>query len=895
MPLDPGTRLGSYEIVSVLGIGGMGEVYRARDLRLQRDIALKTLPDVAASDPERRERFRREALAVASLNHPHIVTIHSVEDAGSTVFLTMELVNGRSLAEALPPGGLALERVLAIGIAVTEAVSAAHQKGITHRDLKPANIMLGEGDQAGRIKVLDFGLAKAFHGDADVFGAGLATALADSPTFTSPAKTRQGVILGTAAYMSPEQAEGRAVDARTDLFSLGVILYEVATGQRPFTGDTSMSILSSVLKDTPRLVTEINPALPAELNRIIRRALAKDPERRYQDARDLRNDLEELKAALDSGELVSPPVAGGPMRHGALSRIKPARAFAAAAIALAVAAIAFGTFSRQSPSESNSEVAAPPSLADLQVTQLTTTGNAERPAISPDGRFVAYVQHEGDEFSLWIRQTASTSHVKLVPSAPGVQLLGATFTPDGTSVDYVRQAAGARREVWRVPFLGGPPRMVVSDVSSPISWAPDGRNFAFLRTRVMPTLSSDLIVADADGGRERTLASGAPPELWISLVAPWRPSFAPAWSPDGKLIAVAASVIGGSDRVIFVNSETGATHGLSVPTVVLSGLAWLDGQSLVLNSPAQLGSPNQLFRLRYPAGGLSRLTNDPNDYVGVSVTATRAGLVTSRRDARMDVWLGDGGGSTGTDVVRRAPISIERLAWSGEHLLYASVVGGRPAILRLTPGQSAPEELLLDAVSPGVTRDGRTILFVSSSTDKILDLWKADGSGRRIARLVPSVTASQVVVTPDDRSVIYSSIASGTVSIWTVPLEGGAPTKLADGASASVSPDGGSLAFTDSQAGLRVCRLPGCTAQQTIGSAPFDAPLAWVPDGLSVAYGNEGNVWVQPLGGGSSRQLTRFTDNRPIGVFAWSRDGKRLAITRSTVTNDIVSVQGLNR
>jgi Tol biopolymer transport system component len=315
----------------------------------------------------------------------------------------------------------------------------------------------------------------------------------------------------------------------------------------------------------------------------------------------------------------------------------------------------------------------------------------------------------------------------------------------------------------------------------------------------------------------------------------------------------------------------------------------------VVDYPAQLGSPNQLFRLQYPAGTLARLTNDPNDYVGVSVSASKAGLVTSRRDARMDVWLGDGEVSNGIVVVRRAPISIERLAWSDEHLLYGSVVGGRPAILRLTPSQSAPEELLLDAVAPGVTSDGRTVVFVTSSTDNILDLWKADGSGRRITKLASSVTASQVVVTPDDRSVIYSSIASGTVSIWTVPLEGGDPTKLADGAGASVSPDGASLAFTDSQAQLRVCRLPGCTAQHTIGSAPLDAPVAWAPDGRGVAYAIEGNVWVQPLGGGSPRQLTPSTDNRPIGSFAWSRDGKRLAITRSTVTNDIVSVQGLTR
>ena len=304
MALTPGTRLGPYAILSTLGVGGMGEVYRARDTRLQRDVALKVLPDIAAADPDRRERFRREALAVAALNHPHIVTIHSVEEAGTTVFLTMELVEGRSLAEVLPSGGLTLDRVLTIGIAVAEAMSAAHQKGITHRDLKPANIMLGEGEQLGTHQ-----------------GARLRPGQESSSRSSSrpprrwfpprppgrPRRPAEGRILGTVAYMSPEQAEGRAIDGRSDLFSLGVVLYEMATGQRPFTGDTNLSILSSILRDTPQSVTDINPALPRDLGRIIRRALAKDPERRYQSAKDLRNDLEDLKASLDSGELSAQP------------------------------------------------------------------------------------------------------------------------------------------------------------------------------------------------------------------------------------------------------------------------------------------------------------------------------------------------------------------------------------------------------------------------------------------------------------------------------------------------------------------------------------------------------------------------------------------------------------
>jgi serine/threonine protein kinase len=891
MPLGPGTRLGAYEIVSLLGVGGMGEVYRARDPRLQREVALKVLPDIAAADPERRERFKREALSVAALNHPHIVTIHSVEDADSTLFLTMELVSGRSLADALQPGGLSLARLLTIGIAIADAMAAAHQNGITHRDLKPANIMLGEGAQAGRIKVLDFGLAKAIESKVGSSEFGPESA----PTITSPARTQQGVILGTAAYMSPEQAEGRSVDARSDLFSLGVVLYEMATGRRPFTGETNLSVLSSILRDTPRSVTEINAALPRDLERIIRRALAKDPERRYQDARDLRHDLEDLKALLDSGEMTSVPTAG----QGVIVKKRSRKlAVAAGALLLIAAVLVVVKMLDDATPASPQPPSTVPSLADLQVTQLTTSGTAERPTISPDGRYVAYVQHDADNYSLWLRQTTTTSNVQIVPPQPGVTLLGATFTPDGTSIDFVRQATGGPTEVWRVPFLGGAAKLFVADVASPISWAPDGRRIAYLRSQFTPTHSSQLIVAAADGGQERQLASNVSADPWISLVAPWRPSFAPAWSPDGRLIAVARASFAGGGRVIVVDSEKGSARDLAVPSGVTSGLSWLNGESLVLNQPSQLGGPSQLFRLPYPAGPLSRLTNDPNNYIGASLSGDGSGLVTARRDARMDVWVGDGGGTTGTEVVRRAPSAGERLArlvWSGDQLLYGTVVSGRPAILRVTPGQDTAEEVVLDALTPGgVTSDGRTIVFVSSSTDTIPELWKAEANGRRVARLVHGVTASQVVVTPDDRSVIYNSLVGGTLSIWMVPIDGGGtPTKLADGDSAAVSPDGGSMAFADSRASLMVCTLPGCTTRRTIGSAPFRGPLSWTPDGRGVAYAREADIWVQSLDGGPPRQLTRSADRRPIGFFAWSRDGKRLAITRSTETNDIVLLRGL--
>ena len=383
-------------------------------------------------------------------------------------------------------------------------------------------------------------------------------------------------------------------------------------------------------------------------------------------------------------------------------------------------------------------------------------------------------------------------------------------------------------------------------------------------------------MATAAGEGERELASSGPGELWITLTAPWRPSIAPAWSPDGRFIAVAATTSEGRNRAIVVDSETGSMQGIPLLNGIIFGLGWLNGESLVINQAPQIGSPIQLFRLPYPAGQVTRLTNDPNDYVGASLTADGGGLVTARSEARMDIWVGDAGGITGTDVVRRAPTRFDPLAWSGDRLLYGTISGGRAAIMGIVPGRDGAEEVVLDALTPAVTSDGSTIVFVSSSSEDAFSLWKADASGRRIAKLAPSATAGQVVVTPDDRSVIYTSVVGETASIWTVPLDGGMPTKLVDGAGVSVSPNGRSMAFTDARATLMACDLPGCAAPRTIGSAPFGAPVAWMPDasGVSgVAYAKDGNIWVQSLAGGPPRPLTRFTDNRPIGSFAWSRDG----------------------
>src|SRR5580704_642417 len=280
MALSSGTKLDRYEIQSPLGAGGMGEVYRATDTKLGRDVALKVMPAEMAQDPERLGRFRREAKALAQLDHPNIVTIHSVEECDGIHFLTMQLVEGLPLDGLIRQGGLPVEQIVDIARALGDALAAAHEKGIVHRDLKPANVMVSN---EGRVKVLDFGLAK------DVRGSNLGDA-----TLTSDSRTQVGVVMGTPAYMSPEQTSGRPLDHRTDIFSLGVVLHEMATGRRPFEGTSSAELISSIMRDNPPPVTDMRPELPVDLARIIRRCLEKDPRHRVQTARDVSNEFRDL-------------------------------------------------------------------------------------------------------------------------------------------------------------------------------------------------------------------------------------------------------------------------------------------------------------------------------------------------------------------------------------------------------------------------------------------------------------------------------------------------------------------------------------------------------------------------------------------------------------------------
>jgi eukaryotic-like serine/threonine-protein kinase len=711
-----GTQLGHYRIERLLGAGGMGEVYLADDTKLGRQVALKVLSPALAADPDRRERFEREARAAAALNHPNIVTIHSVEETDGVSFLTLELVDGQTLADVIPAEGLSLDRVLTLGIPLADAIGAAHQRGITHRDLKPANVMIAAD---GRVKVLDFGLAKVKEEAQLALEAGMPTA----------ALTGEGRIVGTVAYMSPEQAEGKPVDQRSDVFSLGIILYEMATGKRPFAGDTHISTLSAIIKDTPAPISDVRPGLPRELSKIIGRCLAKDVEDRYQSAKDLRNDLRALKNDLTSGEIQPVTSGSGVQAAAPAAPVRRPVALIAAAVVAVIALAAAAGFWLSGPRAPVEPVSRP--FDAINLTRLTTTGTAGLAAMSLDGRYVAHVSFREGRQSLWLRQIATTSNVEVVPPAE-VRYVGLTFSPDGNHIYYATYARGSNLgNLYQVPVLGGGARLILEDVDTSVTFSPDGRRLAFIRGYPDDGQSA-VIVANADGTGERKLIVRTRPLEY--------PLEGIAWSPDGR--AIAASGANADElrgQVVIVDVERATETLLPTPEWrAVSRLAWLrDGSGLLVNAQESAGeSSNQIFLLEYPSGSARRLTNDLTSYSGLGVSPDGLSFVAIRNERRSAIWtmpLGQPAKAVQVTAEASADEGSWGVAWTPDgRIVYSTEASGNPDIW-IMQGDGARRVQLTTSqgldIAPRVTGDGRFIVFVSdrdgpSSTTAARRAWR---------------------------------------------------------------------------------------------------------------------------------------------------------------------------
>jgi len=818
-----GTTLAHYRIVEPLGKGGMGEVFVAEDTKLHRRVALKVLPADVALDPERRQRFEREAQAIAALNHPHIVTIHSVEESGGTHFLTMELVEGQTLAEIIPRHGLPLDRILKIAIPLADAVAAAHQKGITHRDLKPANIMVTPD---GRVKVLDFGLAKLKEEQP------AAGALASMATGNI---TGEGKILGTVAYMSPEQAEGKTVDHRSDIFALGVVLYEMATGERPFKGDTSVSIISSIIKDTPRPVMELNPMVPRDLARIVRHSLAKDPTRRYQTAADLRNELEELKQDLDSGELQAKPAAA----QRRTPRWAIVAGIAAAALLTTTVVYLIGWRPRER------------TRLDFTVAPLTDYPGLEQfPSLSPDGRWIVFSGGPAANTDIFLQSVGGRTPINLTKDSAGEDSQPA-FSPDGDSIAF-----RSSREGGGLFVMGrtGESARRLTDAGFNPTWSADGTEIAY---------ATESVTFDP---RNRTTAS----QLWIVKVATGErrrldlsDAVQPSWSPHGHRIAYWAIPPGAGNRDVWTVPAGGGdpVRVTDTPAVEWNPVWAPDGQYLYFVSD------------RSGAMGLWRVAID--ERTGATRGAPEP-LVTPSEQTMHVSFSADG---------RRAAYTA--LAITGH--IYQ--VPFDPARAEPTGPPAAMTVGSTVAQWFDVSADGEWLAFTTGFAQEDLFVIRTDGSGAR--QLTKDEALDRAPRwSPDGRRIAFFSSRSGKYEAWVVNRDGGGLQQLTSTPEETLfpvwSPDGSRIttaALRHRKAHVTDLSGPLPTQRRSELRGPDEGgfvPWSWSPDGRFVAGYRPGagrGILMYTMATGTFDQIA---DNGTSPVF--TPDGQHLVFNDSALS-----------
>jgi len=877
--------LGHYRIVRLLGRGGMGEVYLAEDLTLGRQVALKILPPGVAATG--RERFEREARAVAALNHPNIVTLHSIDQASDPPFLTMEFVEGKPLNELIPPNGMPLERLLKIAIPLADAVGAAHQRGILHRDLKPANVMV-TADR--RVKVLDFGLAKL---QEDVE--------AREPLPTQEL-TSEGRIVGTVAYMSPEQAEGKAVDQRSDVFSMGVLLYELATGRRPFTGDTSLSVLSAILKDTPRPVSELRPELPRDFTRIIRRALNKDPEQRYQSAKDLRNDLTAVLEDLASGDQARPTSAA---RATTPARRWRAVVVVAAAAALAAVAVIGWLVRRESSvaptTASSSDVWTP--------ARLTSNGLVRGiAAMSPDGRYIAYAQAGR---GLWLRQVATGTEVNVRPPEQE-SYDGIAFSRDSSFIYFSVYPAGDNlATLYRLPVIGGTPQKLLHNLDSPVTFSPDGRRIAYV-VDYPSDRRATLEIANADGTGRTPLAERKRPDRF--LTQPGRV----AWSPDGAIIA--APVLDGPGQTLaLVDVASGASRLIGdTRWPVVNGAQWLPGgRELIVVLRNSGSATNQLWRVEAATGTAVAITRDLFNYTDVSVAADGDAIVATAGLSESTLWTANADRLDEVTQITTAAADGEGaagVAWAPDgSIVYTSRASGNNDLWTLDPKTGTRRQLTSDPgddSQPSVSPDGRSIAFESNRQGgNRIWVMQIDGTDPRPVSGGPANTVP--MWNPDSSAILFVTASD---DLWQVNVAGGSerslrglwPARTGESAKTfyprAMSRHGLVAGFENLNpgrgGGVRLSFAP------VDGSAPpklldftvtgVGIPMGWAPDGQAIDIVREaGNVWRYPIDGRPAVRLTSFTGNVVTRSFAWSADG-RLVLSRGENKTDLVLFKKAN-
>lgn len=920
-----GQTIGPYQLLELLGRGGMGEVYLAHDPRLNRRVALKLLPTAIVDDGERVRRFEQEARATSAISHPNVAHIYEIGEAQGRHYIAMEYVQGRTLRDALRRGPLEVGEALDIATQIAIALLAAHEAGVFHRDIKPENVVLRVD---GYAKVLDFGLAKLVE---DRLYAGTPEVRPLPSLHTGPE-----LLMGTSDYMSPEQVRRQPTDERTDLWSLGVVLYEMLAGRRPFPGRESREVIVAILECDPEPVGCVREGLPQALQEIVAKALRKLRDERFQSAREMVDELRSVRPLIEGSASGASyrAVSSYAIRDGTDSSFEPQAASNAESSRL------YGQLGRMTGFKPGSLISTRASrlkrrwrpiywlvllslaaagiyfyldlarqrrlpllgkTLNLKFQRLNLSGEISDITLSPDGKYVARVVAEDGKYTIRITEIATASDLVVVqPSAANYS--GLSFSPDGTYLYYLENQAETGT-LYRVSKLGGGRRKILDDVNTGVTFSPDGAWLAFVRTnRALDT--PDLIVAQPNGSSERILARRTRADADTFMSDMKRAS--PVWSPNAKVLVCPTLRLSPEQEMNLeaIDVGTGVGRRLNAESWYdISRVAWLaDGSGLVVSAAAKPGAPWQLYLLAYPSGEVRKVTNDPHNYALISGARDSSLFLTLNIEDDSSIWQVSttaGARPDVTGVTQRKGVS--EILWDrSDKFLYTVSDGTNTNLWVQEPGASLRQLTFEgDNFKPAQSDDGRHVVFVSTRAGA-MNIWRMNADGAQPKQLTNGAYEDVPSLTPDGRWVIYRT---GN-SLRKVSIDGGDAIKLLEKSALCpvLSPDGRLLAFfandhPESQtwhievydlsalAVVKRFELPESTTPFNGLRLTPDNRLRWTPNDSGLAYVSRAdgasNVWLQPLEGGAPQQLTYFNDANMLS-FAWSPDGRQLACVRMT-------------